>query len=119
MRVGLNIFILSIAGALLGKFASENNVVAFTMVLFIATILVALVSYALGPVQKADEGAIKRSEEAALFSIRIATILGLFGVAYGQLLKAPIEIVALSAGMVVPGVFWVLAYLILNVRDLY
>jgi len=78
--------------------------------------MVSVVIKMLGPTQKADERMVKRSEEAALMSVRVSLLAGAVGSAYADLLGME-KAVPFLLGMVVPGVIWVALYFILNLRD--
>ncbi len=116
LRAGLTVLVLAVAGWLMGDAASKGNAVLFTAEAIIATVLMAAIA-ALGPVQKADERAVKRSEQAALIAVRLGGMLGLVGGAYAQILGVGETASAFLAGMIVPALLWVIIYWILNWRD--
>ncbi len=118
LRAGLVIAILAIAGWLMGDAAERGDVVLFTVEGITATALVAAITAALGPVQKADERMVARSKDAALIAIRVSAVVGLIAGAYANMLGYT-EASALFAGMVVPGLIWVLAYFALNWGDVH
>ncbi len=109
--------ILCLAGWILGDLAARGDVLLYTVVLVAATAAVAVVVKRLGPIQKADERAVRRSEEAALTAVRVCMIVGAFGSIYAKMLGAPSAAVAFATGMVVPAIIWFVVYWILNWRD--
>ena len=116
LRAGLVLAVLATAGWLMGGAAEKGDVILFTVEGILATTLVAIITAVLGPVQRADERMVSRSKDAALIAVRSTTVMGLIAGAYANMLGYA-EASALFAGMVIPGIIWVVAYFILNWRD--
>ncbi|WP_048056348.1 hypothetical protein [Methanocaldococcus fervens] len=109
---------LIVAGYVMGVASKLGDVLLFTATFLIATAVVSIIILTLGPMKKGDERMIKRSEEAALLSVRVCMFIGLFALAYSTMLGFE-EMKMFFLGMSVPGMLWVLAYLVLVWRDVH
>ena len=109
--------ILAVAGWLAAQAAESKDVIAFTAVLLAAFVGILAVQAKFGPPQRADERAVKRSEEAALFAIRANFVVGALGSAYAELLGFHQVAVLLGFAAAIPTILWFITYWVLNWRD--
>ncbi len=116
LRGVLNIVVLMLAGYVMGTASEKGDVLTFTCTLILATVAVGIISVVLGPMQRGDERMLKRSEEAALLSVRICAFAGLLAFAYSAMLEFE-KMSLLFLGMAVPGMVWVVLYFVLVWRD--
>jgi len=118
LRTLLVVSILVVAGWLMGDAANKGDVVLFTAEGVVATAIIAAITAYLGPMKRADERMLARSKDAALVAVRVSTVVGLIAGAYANILGYT-EAAALFAGMIVPGLIWVIAYFALNWGDVH
>jgi len=116
LKTGLFLGVVVVGGLLVQYAVERGDPLMFTAVLIAATAAITVMKAAFGPVQEADERAVARSKDAALIAIRWSNLTGLIGGTYAYLLGYKEASIALF-GMVVPGIVWIAAYLVLNWRD--
>ena len=117
LRVVLTLLILFLAGWFGGEAARAKDVLMFTAVWVLALIGVLIVRVKLGPIQRADERMVRRSEEAALLAVRINLVVGAIGSAYAAILGLHQAASLLGFAAAIPTIIWIVAYWILNWRD--
>ena len=116
LRSILYVAVLMLAGYVMGAASQKGDVLTFTCALILATLAVAIISVVLGPVQRGDERMLKRSEEAALLSVRICAFVGLLAFTYAAMLGFE-KMKLFFVGMAVPGMVWAVVYFVLVWRD--